>query len=702
MGGARARRRLRARRHRRRDFSLPVFLGPLPERPYQLVGPADVAGEANALQLEEVGQLRQVNVRVGRVPRDLRRLPGLADGLHDVVVLAAAAVERAGHVGHAEGVVGPQHVAARIGEAPLVHPGEGRDERAFQLAPGAAVGVLEKAERAGEIALPHDREVHRLEVDVLLDREIDVRAHVVEHLRPFGEVDVAGDVGVGAGALQVDVFERDLALVDPEPRLHVGAELFVILDPDRAVAELRGAAIGVAPLEHADVEIVADDFPRHGVVVIDEQASARVHLFHRRGHLPDRVALLFFRLGRDARKIVLAGKLLDQHLPVAHVDVVHDQLVGEGRPPRHVDEQVLRLEEWTIGRLQAFDDEVVDLERAGAEMDAELADMHRPLEIFRSRVFRLLLQRRAEVDDQAGDDHRGDDRDEDAERAENGMRPAARCGRSGLRRGFGRRRLRWDLQVVDHSTMTSTRPASTEAPALTATSLTRPALGERNSFSIFIASTTTTGCRASTASPISTSTRTTRPGIGAITFCSPCASVPVSAAARPVRRPLTTIGTVRPERYASSSPGAEPGASETRSARCDCSANNNDRPNSPLRCASTSVLSPSIVTRKQSGLPARSTETDRMWPFTSTSNVMLGRGSAPKPGSIAPCYPRSASHRAVVVHALRGLAPDDEPFALPLERNTSCSAAAIARSRSSLSEKALNDWPRRDASRRSR
>ena len=42
----------------------------------------------------------------------------------------------------------------------------------------------------------------------------------------------------------------------------------------------------------------------------------------------------------------------------------------------------------------------------------------------------------------------------------------------------------------------STRPASTDVPAATATSLTRPAFGERSSFSIFIASTTTTGWRA--------------------------------------------------------------------------------------------------------------------------------------------------------------------------------------------------------------
>ncbi len=49
-----------------------------------------------------------------------------------------------------------------------------------------------------------------------------------------------------------------------------------------------------------------------------------------------------------------------------------------------------------------------------------------------------------------------------------------------------------------YSITTSTAPASTESPAVAVTCLIRPALGDRSSFSIFIASTTTSGWRTST------------------------------------------------------------------------------------------------------------------------------------------------------------------------------------------------------------
>ena len=72
------------------------------------------------------------------------------------------------------------------------------------------------------------------------------------------------------------------------------------------------------------------------------------------------------RLVHDLRKVVPAvGELLDDHLPVAHVDVLDDQLAAEDAPPGQVHEDALGLEERAIGGLQPLDDQVVDFERSG-------------------------------------------------------------------------------------------------------------------------------------------------------------------------------------------------------------------------------------------------------------------------------------------------------------------------------------------------
>src|SRR5262249_27926110 len=82
-------------------------------------------------------------------------------------------------------------------------------------------------------------------------------------------------------------------------------------------------------------------------------------------------------------------------------------------------------------------------------------------------------------------------------------------GRWGLRIGRRRRRLTHNVSLPrTYWTTTSRRPASTDAPSATATSLTEPAFGDASSFSIFIASMTTSGCLAATSSPALTSTRT--------------------------------------------------------------------------------------------------------------------------------------------------------------------------------------------------
>src|SRR4029079_9609991 len=69
--------------------------------------------------------------------------------------------------------------------------------------------------------------------------------------------------------------------------------------------------------------------------------------------------------------------------------------------------------------------------------------------------------------------------------------------RGGLGLGIGRRRRRLTHDVSltrPHWTTTRSRPASTEAPSATTTSLIVPALGEARSLSLIIAENTRGGC----------------------------------------------------------------------------------------------------------------------------------------------------------------------------------------------------------------
>ena len=219
----------------------------------------------------------------------------------------------------------------------------------------------------------------------------------------------------------------------------------------------------------------------------------------------------------------------------------------EDGPPREHHLDLLGLEERAVAGLQPFDHEVLDDEDAGRELRRQPADVQRPVHVVRAFALRAGAQVRTQIDREERHERAGDDRDDAAPaagapaRRQRG-RPDAAAGAAAPARPESRRASVWlfrQTAACRYSITISTRPASTDVPGVTATSLTRPAFGERSSFSIFIASTTTTPCRAATASPGATSTRTTRPGIGATTACSPCASAPPWAPARRVRRALT-------------------------------------------------------------------------------------------------------------------------------------------------------------------
>ncbi len=99
----------------------------------------------------------------------------------------------------------------------------------------------------------------------------------------------------------------------------------------------------------------------------------------------------------------------------------------------------------------------------------------------------------------------------------------------------------------------SSPPHSTAAPSTACSSVTFPALGLFNSFSIFIASTTTRPWPSATSSPTFTITRTTLPGMGASTRCGPSALNFPPARRRRRRRSSSSSSacTVSPTRNAS-------------------------------------------------------------------------------------------------------------------------------------------------------
>jgi hypothetical protein len=101
-----------------------------------------------------------------------------------------------------------------------------------------------------------------------------------------------------------------------------------------------------------------------------------------------------------------------------------DDAAREQRAPRHADAQPLAGEKRRRLRRQPFDDQVVELELAVPQPDAEPADAHRPLDEARSLTFRLRLECRAEIDGHGGHDHHGhDDRERGDHPAHDDARP---------------------------------------------------------------------------------------------------------------------------------------------------------------------------------------------------------------------------------------------------------------------------------------
>ena len=118
---------------RRRDFSFSVLLRELAERPFEAVVTRGAAGQPQALGLQEVGELREIDVGVGRVPHRLGG-PRPSERPHRIAELRVATVQAGVDVGHLELVRHPQQRSGDVRKSPGVDAGFGALERALQLA----------------------------------------------------------------------------------------------------------------------------------------------------------------------------------------------------------------------------------------------------------------------------------------------------------------------------------------------------------------------------------------------------------------------------------------------------------------------------------------------------------------------------------------------------------------------------------------
>ena len=171
---------------------------------------------------------------------------------------------------------------------------------------------------------------------------------------PVRKVDFAARDGLGAIGIQIDPAQAHMGSVQREARVHVGPHRRVLLDLDRAAAERRLPVI-LREVPDVELQIAADDAPRdvllhrlkpvRAVIEKREPPAGGVKIAQR-----DREGPRLLRLGvvpRNLWEVVLVRPLLDDHVPVGHLDRC-DRELGlplNRRGPVESDRQVLRREE---------------------------------------------------------------------------------------------------------------------------------------------------------------------------------------------------------------------------------------------------------------------------------------------------------------------------------------------------------------------
>ena len=202
---------------RRRDGHLAVAaaLAKAPRRPDQQIASGRAAGESQAAELVEIGNLREIDVGVAGVESGRRggRRSERADRETEPRV---AAVQLGARLGHLEAGARPVQAAEQRRKAIAVHAGQVAGK-----APGEIVTALEQVKRPVELAVAREPPAFLLEEDLAHARKLHARFHRVGLLGPVREIQFAGGFASGAVGLEIDPVHQQTAAVDGESRLHV-------------------------------------------------------------------------------------------------------------------------------------------------------------------------------------------------------------------------------------------------------------------------------------------------------------------------------------------------------------------------------------------------------------------------------------------------------------------------------------------------
>ncbi len=162
------------------------------ERPFEQIASAPSAGQAQPRHLQEVAERGQIDVFPGGVEPCIGRLTRFPGREYRVLQVRDAAVEVGGGIGDLESIGKPAELAFQIGKSVV----ELTDLKACDLAlegAGQRTPAFEEMEHAVESSFAGEGVVLFREEELAHALEVDRRLHLVFHLRPVGNVGIAGN-----------------------------------------------------------------------------------------------------------------------------------------------------------------------------------------------------------------------------------------------------------------------------------------------------------------------------------------------------------------------------------------------------------------------------------------------------------------------------------------------------------------------------
>ena len=385
VGRARGLERRRHRHHSGRcvdcELTVATMFAESSHRPLEEIAAGGTPREAQSSEAVEVGQLRDVEIRVRRV-ESAGRLRGYAERCNGKRERRVSTGELRTSVGHLEELSIPMERPVERGEPIVVEAGNLRVEISDQIVTAAI-----EMKGAREVAVATERPRFVFEEDLPHALELHTRLDLVGHLRPVVEVEIAAGMADGAVGRHVDAIEVQLRSIDEEVRAKIGPHGHVVLNGHEAAVERRVTVVAVA-VGDVDVDIRRENAPLRFVVLVRKLSAVRVQRPHRR-----REALRPRRIGAvpaaQAHEVVAVGPLLDQHLPIGHLHRGDDELglSSEGFGPVERDGQPFGCEKGPIGRGQSLDREVVHFEQTSCDANREAANVDRTPDLIGSLSF---------------------------------------------------------------------------------------------------------------------------------------------------------------------------------------------------------------------------------------------------------------------------------------------------------------------------